>query len=286
MDYLLLIFICCLLATGKVTTQSAFSKRHVKNFPDVVFFIGLTFAISALIFLPDLVGASPIVWLYGAAFGLSSMAFQLSYTRALSMGNVSITVMLANLAMIFNVVLSIVAFDDPLTPARLIGILLTIAVFIINTDFKTKSKVEKSWFALALTALVTSGIAGCTQKIFGELGPADETRAFVSSAYIIGAVATFAIYLVLHCRGKCKTYKTAPPVFLYALGVGGFLAIFQFAYQYSITQVPGTILFPSYAGGCIILSTLTGIVLFKDKLKARQLISVLLGFVAVVLMNF
>ena len=203
MNHILLIFVCCLLATSKVTTQSAFSKRHVKNFPDVVFFIALTFTISALIFSPDLIGCSPIVWAYAAVFGLSSMLFQLSYTRALSMGNVSITVMLANLAMIFNVVLSIVAFDDPLTTAPVIGILLTIAVFIINTDFKTKNKVEKSWFALALTALVTSGIAGCTQKVFGELGPADETRAFVSCSYLVGAVATFATYLILHCRGLC-----------------------------------------------------------------------------------
>lgn len=282
----LLVFICCLLATAKVTTQSAFSKKNVKNFPDVVFFIALTFTISALLFSPDLIGCSPIVWVYGAAFGLSSMLFQLTYTRALSMGNVSVTVMLANLAMIFNVVLSVVVFHDPLSPARIIGILLTIAVFIINTDFKTTDKVQKSWFALALIALVSSGIAGCTQKIFGELGPADETRAFVSSSYLIGAVVTFLVYLILHCRNKRKTYKTGLPVFLYALGVGGFLAIFQTAYQYSITVVPGTFLFPTYSGGCIIMSTLTGIVLFKDKLKTRQLIGVLLGIVAVVLMNF
>ncbi len=285
MNYLL-VLLCCTLATAKVTTQSAFSKRHVKNFPDVVFFIALTFTVSALLFSPDLIGCSPIVWAYGAAFGLSSMLFQLSYTRALSMGNVSVTVMMANLAMIFNVVLSAVVFHDPLSPARLIGILLTIAVFIINTDFKTQDKVEKSWFALALIALVSSGIAGCTQKIFGELGPTEETRAFVSSSYVMGAILTFAIYLFLHCRGKRKTYKTAPPVFLYALGVGGFLAVFQIAYQYSITQVPGTFLFPTYSGGCIIMSTLTGIVLFKDKLKLRQMISVLVGLVAVVLMNF
>ncbi|MBO5898239.1 MAG: hypothetical protein J6R04_04430, partial [Clostridia bacterium] len=273
----LLVFICCLLATAKVTTQSAFSKRHVKNFPDVVFFIALTFTVSALLFSPDLIGCSPIVWLYGMAFGLSSMLFQLTYTRALSLGNVSVTVMLANLAMIFNVVLSVVVFDDPLSLARLIGILLTIAVFIINTDFKTNSKAEKSWFVLALLALVSSGIAGCTQKIFGEIGPVDETRAFVSSSYLIGAVATFLVYLILQARKQNKTYKAGLPVFLYALGVGGFLAIFQTAYQYSITQVPGTFLFPSYAGGCIIMSTLAGIVLFKDKLKPRQMISVLLG---------
>jgi drug/metabolite transporter (DMT)-like permease len=282
----LLVFACCLLATAKVTTQSAFSKKSVKSFPDVVFFIGLTFTVSALIFLPDLIGCSPIVWLYGAAFGLSSMLFQISYTRALSMGNVSLTVMMANLAMVFTVLLSAIVFHDPISPARLIGIVLTIAVFVINTDFKTKNKVEKSWFGLALTALLTSGAAGCTQKFFGELGPADESRAFVSASYAVGAVATFALYLILHCKNNRKTYKTAPPVFLYALGVGGFLAIFQIVYQHSINTIPGTFLYPTYAGGCIILSTLAGLVLFKDKLKRRQMISVLFGLVAVVLMNF
>ena len=201
----LLVFLCCLLATGKVTIQSAFSKRNVKNFPDVVFFIGLTFTVSALLFFPDLIGASPAVWLYGAAFGLSSMIFQLSYTRALSMGNVSITVMMANLAMVFTVLLSAIGFHDPVSIPRLIGIALTLSVFIINTDFKTKDKVEKSWFALALTALISSGLAGCTQKLFGEFGPSEEKRAFVSCSYLVGAVATFAVYLILHSKNKKKT---------------------------------------------------------------------------------
>ena len=285
MEYLL-VFLCCVLATGKVTIQSAFSKRSVKNFPDVVFFIGLTFTVSALIFSPDMIGASPEVWLYATAFGLSSMVFQLSYTRALSMGNVSITVMMANLAMVFTVLLSAIGFHDPISLPRLIGIVLTVAVFIVNTDFKTKNKVKKSWLALALAALISSGIAGCVQKLLGELGPADESRAFVSCSYLVGAVATFAFYLILYCKNKRKTYKTAPPVFLYALGVGGFLAVFQIVYQYSINTIPGTFIYPTYSGGCIILSTLMGVILFKDKLKPRQAISVVLGLVAVVLMNF
>ena len=282
----LLVLLCCLLATGKVTTQSAFSKRSVKNFPDVVFFIGLTFTVSALIFLPDLFGCSSAVWLYGTAFGLSSMLFQLTYTRALSMGNVSLTVMMSNLSMIFTVLLSALVFDDPVSPAQLIGILLTLAVFVVSTDFKTRDAVGKSWFVLALTAMLSSGLAGCTQKFFSEFGPSDESRAFVSCSYLVGAVATFAFYLILHAKHRRKTYKTAPPVFLYALGVGGFLAVFQTVYQYSINNIPGTFLFPTYAGGCIILSTLMGVVLFKDKLSRKQLLSLVMGLVAVVLMNF
>ena len=263
MNYLL-VFLCCLLATGKVTIQSAFSKRNVKNFSDVVFFIGLTFTVSALIFSPDMIGASPTVWLYATVFGLSSMVFQLSYTRALSMGNVSITVMISNLAMVFTVLLSAIGFHDPLSIPRLIGIVLTVAVFIVNTDFKAKDKVEKSWLALALTALFASGLAGCTQKLLGEFGPADESRAFVSCSYLVGAVATFSFYLILHAKNERKTYKTAPPVFLYALGVGGFLAVFQIVNQYSINTIPGTFLFPTYSGGCIILSTLMVVILLKD----------------------
>ena len=282
----LLVLLCCLLAIGKVTIQSAFSKKHIRTFPDAVFFMALVFTFSGIFFSSDVIGCSPVTWIYGALFGLCSMVFQLSYTKALSMGNVSVTVMISNLGMLFSVILSATVFHEPLSPLRLLGILMTVATLVISVDFKRGNKAEKSWLFFALTTLFATGLANCIQKFFSATEAAGEAKAFVACAYLVAAVATFLWYFSLHLGHKRKTYETKPRVFLYALGVGVLLAVFQLAFQYSITQVDGTFLFPAYSGGCIILSSLTGVLLFRDKLTRKQIISLATGCIAVVLMNF
>ena len=282
----LLVLICCLLATAKVVTQGAFSKKSIRNFPDAVFFIGLTFAFSSAIFFPALIGCSLQTWGYGALFGLLSMIFQLTYTKALSMGNVSLTVMISNFSMLFTVVLSATVYREPISPLRLVGILLTLTALVVSTEFKRNNKREKSWLLLALTALVCSGLASCVLKIFSTTKAAKESMALISCGYLVAAVATFLCYALLMACRKTKRYQTGRKVFLYAFCTGFFLAVFQLVYQYAIANVDGTFLFPAFSGASIILSSLTGILLFKDKLSPKQMLSLATGCAAVVLMNF
>ena len=53
-----------------------------------------------------------------------------------------------------------------------------------------------------------------------------------------------------------------------------------------MSVVDGTFFFPARTGTIIVLSTLSGVLVFKDKLSPMQVVSVVLGGIAVVLMNF
>ena len=56
-------------------------------------FNSFVFAFSAALFLPQIFGCSNEVWLYAAVGAAFTVIFQLLYTKALSMGNVSLTVL-------------------------------------------------------------------------------------------------------------------------------------------------------------------------------------------------
>ena len=73
--------------------------------------------------------------------------------------------------------------------------------------------------------------------------------------------------------------------YIFAVAVGIVLAIFQWLNTYAISIMDGSFLFPIYSGGSIILSTLVGILFFKDRLTKRQKTSIALGVIAVVIMN-
>ena len=68
--------------------------------------------------------------------------------------------------------------------------------------------------------------------------------------------------------------------------MGVILGVFVAINTYALSTIEGTFLYPTYSGGTIILSTLSGVLFFKDRLTVKQVLSILVGIVAVVLMNF
>jgi len=93
---IIIISILCLLATAKVTLQGGFAKKNIRSFSDGVFFNGAIFFFSSFVFLKDALTFNLPTFLFGAAFGILSLIFQLCYIKAMSFGNVSITVLIVN----------------------------------------------------------------------------------------------------------------------------------------------------------------------------------------------
>jgi drug/metabolite transporter (DMT)-like permease len=287
MEYFLLLTLSA-LATAKVSVQSSASRRILKDHKDVVFFNAGVFMVVAALFLFKVIGCSASVWLFATAFAFLTVAFQLFYTEALSVGNVSLTVMTVNLSMIIPVLVSYFCYNEKLSIYRIIGIILTITTIVCVAE-KNGSKINKKWLILTVLASLSNGTTGVTQKIFNTSVYAVEREAFISSSYILAFGLTLIIYFVVCLSNKKKEEKTTkinPRVFIYIALVGGILAGFQWLNNYALTIIDGTFFFPVYSGGSIILSSLVGVMIFKDKLTKKQLFGIILGVVSIVLMNF
>ena len=111
---IIIISILCLLATAKVTLQGSFAKKNIRSFSDGVFFNGAIFFFSSFVFLKDALTFNLPTFLFGAAFGILSLIFQLCYIKAMSFGNVSITVLIVNLSMIIPIATSDLCFGEKL----------------------------------------------------------------------------------------------------------------------------------------------------------------------------
>ncbi len=281
----LIVLIMCLLATAKVSFQSAFGKRYVESFLDSAIFNTAVFASGALAFVWTAVDASPNLWLYSALFALWTVIFQLSYTKALAIGSVSLTVMLVNLSMIIPVSLSFFLYREPISPLRLVGILLTVAAFIVNVDLRHEKRADRSLIFSLIAMLANAGIS-VTQKAFTMSAHGSERTAFVGASFAVASVMTLFVVLSLLAKGDRKSFKLGGKPIAFMLLTGVSLTAFQLVNTYAIDTIDGTFLFPVYAGGSIILSALSGIFIFKDKLRGRQRMGLLLGTLAVVLMNF
>ena len=74
-------------------------------------------------------------------------------------------------------------------------------------------------------------------------------------------------------------------VLLTGLAIGVVLGTFQFINTKAISEIDGLLLFPAFYGGTIVTSTLSGVLILKDRLKPKQIMSVITGVVAIVAMK-
>ena len=284
MDFLIILLLCS-LATLKVTLQSRFGKKSLKSDSDNLLFNAIVFLTAAVLFCTDIPKASFQTWCFALAFAILTVIFQLFYTKALTVGNVSLTVMVVNLSMLFPSLISVIFYNESLTLTRIIGIVLTILSFMLTVNFKVNEKISRHWIIFTAAAAIANGVIGITQKIFGSSDFSGEKKAFVACSYAIAFLVAGSLYLSSRFKEKDSDNKKTCATYIFAVSVGIVLAVFQWLNTYAISIMDGSFLFPVYSGGSIILSTLVGILFFKDKLTQRQKISIMLGIIAVVIMN-
>lgn len=282
----LFIILClCLLASSKVTLQGMFARKNIITFIDGIFFNGIIFFFAAFIFLTNAIRCHTAVVAFGSVFGLLTMLFQLCYIKAMTCGSVSMTVLLVNLSMIIPVITSVAIFDENLTGTKILGLILTIIALTISIDRNEKSENSKKWFLLSALSFLLNGGLAVTQQIFGKTVWKDESTAFVAWSYIIATILSLMIYLLLKFKGKNTTFKIKPSVLGIGLSIGVILGAFQLLNTKAIATIDGLLLFPFYNGGTLILSYFFSIFFLKDKLKIKQIISIIIGIFAIIFIN-
>ena len=284
MEYIL-VLILSIAGTAKMSFQSAFGKKNVVNSTDALCFNIFVFITVSVIFIPKVIGCSEMVWTYAVISGIFAVCYQIFYTIALSIGNVSLTVLIVNFGMVINVLVSYLFFNDSISLVRLTGIIMTVVSFIICSENVNKESTARKWFIFAVLALFANSFAAISQKIFGESPYASENQAYISCLYMVSLLIGVVIYNIMNKKEK-RTFKIDFNMIKYAILVGVCLAVYQLVFTYSLAHVEGTFLFPAQTGGLIILSTLSGVLIFKDKFTKKQLFGVILGIVSLILMNY
>ena len=282
----LLILAPCVIATVKMVIQGQFGKRNVKTMTDVAFFYFGIFLVASLLFSYRIPSADGLSWLFAAIFGIFSATFQLLYTRALATGPISLVGLLVNLAMLIPVTFSAIVYEEPITPLRACGILLILVAFLLSVERGSeRRRGSKGWIFYALVTMLANGACAIVQKIYVKTAEVADGQSFTACCYLTASVICLAFFLVAHARGETVNYRIGKSFFGYVLLLGLLLGGFQAINTYAVAKVIGTLFFPGYYGTSIILAMLAGVLICKDKLKPRQIAAILVGAVAVVLVN-
>ena len=278
-----IIIILIVLATSKVTLQGVYSRKHITDLSDSICFNGIIYFFASLIFLFAL-KCSPQVIPFAFAFGVLTVSFQLFYIQAMSCGNLSLTVLIVNSGMIIPIIVSAVFFKEQFGVFKIVGI-ITILISLSISVSKNTVKSKLKWFLLSVTCFLTNWCLSVCQQIFGKTDLRNEEISFVAWSYLLATMISFVLYIILKCKRKKFAVGIKPAALIYGSCAGVILGAFQILNTKSIATIDAGLLFPVYNSGTLILTTISGVFFFKDKLKRKQVSSIVVGIAGIILIN-
>ena len=197
------------------------------------------------------------------------------------------------LGIMMPLIISIVLFGEVPTIIQIIGFVIAIAaIVLINLKEKTSqdtlekigeisSQKEKKHSSIKfglILVLLGCGTADGMSKIYQELGTDRFEEVFLVFTFVIA----FLLSIVLV---KIKKQGFTASEFFYGamLGIPNYFSA-RFLLK-SLGEIPAVVAYPTFSIGTIAVITLTGVLVFKEKITKRQMSAIGLIAIAVVLLN-
>ena len=229
------------------------------------------------------VSFTPFSFALSAIMNILVVAYSLIGFKLLKSGTMALyTVCLMSGGMILPYVYGLFFLDEPIKVLRIIGLFVILFGVIVSNYGKTKT--GKKEILMCAAVFLLNGFVSIINKthqvetVFATV----DTKEFI---FIGGAFKFFfcgALYFLLSRKNKKpadnerkgKLIKAGLLIALAAV-VDGASFLLQLI---SAQNLPASVMFPVFSGGTIIISTIAGVLFFKEKLSKKAIISVILCF--------
>lgn len=181
------------------------------------------------------------------------------------------------LGLLVSMVVSVVFFREVPGFLQSLGFVLAVAAIILINYQPGANKVSNKWGLILI--LLSGGTADAMSKVFEELGNSALSDHFLLYTFMVA----FVCCLFLNTLSKKGRPGKQEWLFGLLIGIPNFFsAKFMLA---ALKTVPAVIVYPVCSVGTILVVTMAGVFLFKERLEKRQWIALALILVALVLLN-
>lgn len=230
--------------------------------------------------------------LIGLVMGLANIFGLVTGLAAMERGPFSYTTVIISLSTVITALSGPFFGEGVPSVTQFIGILLMIVCLFCAPERKAEDtkKTSAAWLLLCGASMICSGATGISQKIHQKSDYASEMAALLLVTFAVSAVFSAIMLIVGFCR---KSNKPAPtkasnpfPLILTTSAVSG--AIFAFPHTINLFLsgvMPSVVMFPLVNLCPMLLSMVTGIVLFRERLSPMRWAGVAIGILATVLIS-
>lgn len=219
--------------------------------------------------------------IYGIIYGVLLISSQWMFTLALKKGSTAICSVVYSLGFIIPTVSGAFFWNEEFTLTDLLGLILaltTIIFTVIGKEADTKN--GKGFLIPIIVAMLSSGGLGVMQKVQQSSSYANERNEFLIIAFTLAFLASIVGFLSCKNKAKIQSRNVAFPA-IAGLCFGG-ANLFN---TILAGRIKSAAFFPLQNISVILLSTLLGIILFKEKLTFKNAAIVILGAITVIIFS-
>ena len=290
MKYLLMALSVMMASLNSIVLRK-FKNRTFSTPGDSFFFNGALSIIWTAIMLVWFFAAgdtsvSALAIIFGAVYGAILCLFMYFKNQSIATGPISLTSLIGNCAFITATWFGVIYAQERVSVFQLIGMtLILISLILCINPKKSAEPLRLRWFLYCLAFFGAGSLIGIFQKVFGRSQAVSEVNGMMLSASIVSCVLFFAVGLITNKAHRLArpTVKRDALIYILFSGITGCVYI---RLNMSLSAIiPSALFFPVVNGGIVIITTLAGALIFREKLNKTQLLGILLGLVAIVIVG-
>ena len=216
--------------------------------------------------------------------GLAFVVAAISLVHVLATGPFIWSTLLLSLSNFLPVLFALAFLGESISVPQTIGVFVILSIlFVMNVGLKNDNRpFTSTWMIMGAVMMLANGSALSAQKAQTHVIGDGEVLEFLAIMFISASIINFIYYLV--SPGKKEKFKFRiylPPAIGLIIGMAAVNLISMFL----MARISAAVQFPISVGGGIVLSSILGVILYKEKVGWRLFISAALLISGVVLLG-
>lgn len=196
----------------------------------------------------------------------------------------SVVSVASKMSLSIPVIFVIFYYGESLSWLKILGIILAlVSVYLVSAKTKDGLKVNKSALLLPFAVFIGSGIIESSLKVLqNDFVPSIETPVFSASIFLFAALTGSLVFGFRFVKHKIL-FRIKDIIGGIALGVPNYFSIYFIIQALRNPNLDSSIVFVINNVSIVVLSTIVGILLFKEHLLRKNKIGIGLALLSIIL---
>ena len=223
-------------------------------------------------------------WVYGAvALGLLFVSIFFVMALTAQRNGVSVVSVAGKMSVVVPILFGVYLYNESLGVFKIIGILIALVAVYLASVKEDKNKHEKAGLFLPVILFIGSGTIDTTLKYVQDKY-VNQNDVEIFSGSLFGFAAFFGlIILLIKTIKKPESFGVKNIIAGIVLGVPNYYSIVFLIKSLQTKGFESSTLFTINNVSIVIVSTLVGLLLFKEKFSTKNKLGILLAIVGIVL---
>lgn len=259
----------------KIDTLKAIVVNYI-----VAFILGFVLAEESIAFanIPD----QP--WFFGAlVLGLLFVSIFFVMALTAQRNGVSVVSVAGKMSVVIPIIFGVILYNESLSTIKIIGIILAIVAVYLASVKNNLEKHKKAGLLLPVILFLGSGAIDTTLK-YVEINFVSENEVSIFSGSLFGFAGVFGlIFLLFKTIQKREVFGVKNLIAGIVLGIPNYYSIVFLIKALQTKGIESSTLFTINNVGIVVVSTLVGLLIFKESFSLKNKIGIALAVIGIVL---